>query len=46
MSIRADRPITARTEIKKHGAGNNILAFCAYEMGQVHFLHCKTRSRW
>lgn len=38
MSIRADRPITARTEIKKHGAGNNILIFWAYDDGTSTFL--------
>ena len=31
LSYWADSPVTARAEIKKHGAGNNILTFTAYD---------------
>ena len=31
LSYWADSPATARAEIKKHGAGNNILTFWAYD---------------
>lgn len=31
LSYWTDSPETARAEIKKHGAGNNILTFCAYD---------------
>lgn len=31
LSYWADSPTTARAEIKKHGAGNNILTFTAYD---------------
>lgn len=33
LSYWADTPKTARAEIKKHGAGNNILTFWAYDDG-------------
>ncbi len=37
LSYWADSPITARAEIKKHGAGNNILTFWAYDDGTSTF---------
>ena len=37
ISYWADSPITARAEIKKHGAGNNILTFWAYDDGTSTF---------
>lgn len=37
ISYWADSPQTARAEIKKHGAGNNILTFWAYDDGTSTF---------
>lgn len=37
LSYWADSPSTARAEIKKHGAGNNILTFWAYDDGTSTF---------
>ena len=37
LSYWADSPATARAEIKKHGAGNNILTFWAYDDGTSTF---------
>ena len=37
LSYWADSSITARAEIKKHGAGNNILTFWAYDDGTSTF---------
>ncbi len=37
LSYWADSPMTARAEIKKHGAGNNILTFWAYDDGTSTF---------
>lgn len=37
ISYWADSPATARAEIKKHGAGNNILTFWAYDDGTSTF---------
>lgn len=37
LSYWADSPKTARAEIKKHGAGNNILTFWAYDDGTSTF---------
>lgn len=37
LSYWADSPITARAEIKRHGAGNNILTFWAYDDGTSTF---------
>lgn len=37
LSYWSDSPATARAEIKKHGAGNNILTFWAYDDGASTF---------
>lgn len=37
LSYWADSPATARAEIKKHGAGNNVLTFWAYDDGTSTF---------
>lgn len=37
LSYWADSPITAKAEMKKHGAGNNILTFLAYDDGTSTF---------
>lgn len=37
LSYWADSPMTARAEIKKHGAGNDILTFWAYDDGTSTF---------
>ncbi len=37
LSYWANSPMTARAEIKKHGAGNNILTFWAYDDGTSTF---------
>ena len=37
LSYWADSPVTARAEIKKHGAGSNILTFWAYDDGASTF---------
>lgn len=44
LSYWANSPTTARAEIKKHGAGKNILTFWAYDIGQVHSPYCKMKN--